>query len=107
MRSLFRAYRPSLTQAKIDQDVSDRLARRVVLDNSDQQFWFVIHEAALLSLENLDGDNSVLTEQVGHLLEALDRPNIEVQVAPFRHGYYPGQEETYESTGSTQNPVYR
>ena len=49
MRSLFRAYRPSLTQTQIDQYTENRLARRGVLDNADQQFWFVIHEAALLS----------------------------------------------------------
>jgi transcriptional regulator with XRE-family HTH domain len=95
MRNIFRAYRPSLSQHKIDQDVANRLERQAVLDNPDQQFWFVIHEAALRSLENIDGGDAVLRGQAKHLMEAIDRPNVEVQIAPFRHGYYPGQAETY------------
>lgn len=107
MRNLFRAYRPSLTRKKIDQDVEDRLARQAVLDNADQQFWFVIHEAALRSLEGIDGGNAVLEGQARHLMEAIDRPNIEVQVAPFRHGYYPGQAETYMIFDFDTDPAVR
>jgi len=105
MRYLFRAYRPSPTREQIDQYVEKRLARQAVLDNTDQQFWFVIHEAALRSLENIDGDSSVLKGQARLLMEAIDRPNVEVQVAPFRHGYYPGQEETYEIYGFDTEPA--
>lgn len=105
MRYLFRARRPSPTREQIDQYVDMRLSRRTVLDNTDQQFWFVIHEAALRSLENIDGDSSVLVDQARHLMEAIDRPNIEVQVAPFRHGYYPGQAETYAIFGFDTEPA--
>lgn len=95
MRYLFRASRPSPTQEKIDEFTEMRLGRQVILDNTEQQFWFVIHEAALRSLENIDGDSSILRGQARVLMEAIDRPNVEVQVAPFRHGYYPGQAESY------------
>jgi hypothetical protein len=95
MRYIFRAYRPSPTREQIDHWIENRLARQAVLGNIDQQFWFVVHEAALRSLENIDGDSAVLEGQARHLMEAIDRPNVEVQVAPFRHGYYPGQAETY------------
>jgi hypothetical protein len=105
MRYLFRAYRPSPTREQIDEFTDKRLGRQAVLDNAEQQFWFVIHEAALRSLENVDGDSSVLREQARHLMEAIDRPNIEVQVAPFRHGYYPGQEETYMIFGFDTEPA--
>ncbi len=105
MRYIFRAYRPSLTQEQIDQYTENRLARQAVLDNTDQRFWFVIHEAALRSLENVDGDVSVLEGQANHLMEAIDRPNIEVQVSPFRHGYYPGQAETYAIFGFDTEPT--
>ncbi|MGH3994733.1 MAG: DUF5753 domain-containing protein, partial [Pseudonocardiaceae bacterium] len=104
MRYIFRAHRPSQTQRLIDQYTENRLARQAVLDNTDQQFWFVIHEAALRCLEGIDGGNSVLEGQARHLMAAIDRPNIELQVAPFRHGYYPGQEETYMIFGFDSDP---
>jgi transcriptional regulator with XRE-family HTH domain len=107
MRYIFQAFRPSLSQEKIDQDVADRLARQIVLDNTDQQFWFVIHEAALRSLEGIEGGNSVLRGQVGRLMEAMSKPNIEVQVAPFKHGYYPGQAENYVIFGFDTDPPVR
>lgn len=107
MRYLFRAYRPSLGRAQIDEETDKRLARRSVLENTDQQFWFVLHEAALRSLENIDGGRSVLEGQARHLLDAIDRPNIEVQVAPFAHGFYPGQEETYAIFGFGTEPAVR
>jgi len=105
MRYLFRAYRPSSSPDKIEEYVEMRLGRQAVLKNTDQQFWFVIHEAALLSLENIDGGSSVLKGQAQVLLDAIDRPNVEVQVAPFRHGYYPGQEETYALFGFDTEPA--
>lgn len=105
MRYLFRVYRPSPTRAQIDQYAEMRLGRQEVLKNTDQQFWFVIHEAALRSLENIDGDSSILEGQARHLLEAAGQPNIEIQVAPFRHGYYPGQAETYMIFGFGTEPA--
>jgi transcriptional regulator with XRE-family HTH domain len=97
MRYLFRAYRPSWPQDEIERGVERRLGRQAALYNTDQRFWFVIHEAALRSLENID--DSVLRAQARVLLDAIDRPNVEVRVAPFRNGYYPGQEETYAIFG--------
>lgn len=105
MRYIFRAFRPSLTREQIDQYTDNRLSRQAVLNNVDQSFWFVIHEAALRSLENVDGDKAVLEGQARHLMEAIDRPNIEVQVAPFQHGYYPGQAETYMIFGFDADPA--
>jgi transcriptional regulator with XRE-family HTH domain len=97
MRYLFRAYRPSPTPEQVEEFVEMRLGRQAVLDNDDQQFRFVINEAALRSLENVDG--SVLRDQARLLMDAADRPNVEVQIAPFRHGYYPGQTESYAIFG--------
>jgi transcriptional regulator with XRE-family HTH domain len=107
MRYLFRAARPSPTPDQIDEYTENRLARQAVLDNADQQFWFVINEAALRSLENIDGDPSVLEGQARLLMEAIDRPNVEVQVAPFRHGYYSGQTESFAIFGFDTEPAVR
>lgn len=105
MRNLFRAYRPSWPQEDIERFVEMRLRRQAALDNTDQRFWFVIHEAALRSLENIAGDDSVMRAQARVLLDAIDRPNVEVQIAPFRHGYYPGQAETYAIFGFDTEPA--
>jgi hypothetical protein len=102
MRNLFRAYRPSQSQVRIDQYVVNRLARQCVLDNTDRRFWFVIHEAALRSLE---GVGAVMRAQARHLMEAIDRPNVEVQVVPFRNGFYPGQQESYVIFGFDTDPA--
>ncbi|MBB4904403.1 helix-turn-helix domain-containing protein [Actinophytocola algeriensis] len=99
MRYLFRAYRPSWPADEVESGVERRLGRQAALDNTDQRFWFVIHEAALRSLENVGGGDSVLREQARVLMAAIDRPNVEVRVSPFRNGYYPGQEETYTIFG--------
>jgi transcriptional regulator with XRE-family HTH domain len=104
MRNLFRAYRPSLSQDLIGQYTANRLERQAVLDSSDQKFWFVIDEAALQRLENIRGSRAVLREQIEHLADAVDRPNIEIQVVPFRHGYYVGQEVDYTIFGYDTNP---
>jgi transcriptional regulator with XRE-family HTH domain len=99
MRHIFRAYRPAPTRDQIDEYTANRLERQRVLDHTDQRFWFVVHEAALRSPENIDSS-------VRHLMEVIDRPNVEVQIAPFRHGYYPGQEENYALFGfDTSSPV--
>jgi transcriptional regulator with XRE-family HTH domain len=95
MRYLSRAYRPSLSPSQIDRDTEDRLARQQVLDNVSQRFWFIIDEAALRRMANMDGDSTIMREQIKHLAEAVDRPNIEVQAVPFSHGYYLGQAEDY------------
>ncbi|MFB9569690.1 Scr1 family TA system antitoxin-like transcriptional regulator [Saccharopolyspora hordei] len=93
MRTLFRAWRPSPSQEQIDQDTADRLARQRVLDNTDQQFWFIIDEAALRRWSA--GSTEVMKEQVMRLVEAVDRPNIDLQLVPFNVGYYMGQGHDY------------
>lgn len=97
MRTLFRAWRPSPSQEQIDQDTADRLARQRVLDNTDQQFWFIIDEAALRRWST--GNTEIMKEQVMRLAEVLDRPNIELQLVPFNVGYYMGQGHDYSVFG--------
>jgi transcriptional regulator with XRE-family HTH domain len=98
MRYLFRAGRPSPTPDQIDEFAEMRRARQHSLDNLDQQFWFVIDEAALRRMANM-------RQQIKHLMAALDRPNIEVQVVPFKHGYYLGQEVDYVVFGYDTDPA--
>jgi transcriptional regulator with XRE-family HTH domain len=105
MRYVFRAGRPSPTKDQIDLFTENRLARQHALDNLDQQFWFLVDEAALRRMNNMDGGSAIIREQVEHLMAAIDRPNIEVQVVPFSHGYYLGQEEDYTIFGYRADPA--
>ncbi|HEX5402334.1 MAG TPA: helix-turn-helix transcriptional regulator [Pseudonocardiaceae bacterium] len=108
MRTMFRAWRPSPSQEQIDRDVTDRLARQRVLDNTDQRFWFIVDEAAL---RRTTGSPAIMRAQVARLIEVIDRPNVEVQVVPFSVGCYMGQSHDYTIFGYDTNPpvnvVYR
>jgi transcriptional regulator with XRE-family HTH domain len=105
MRCLRRAGRPSPTPEQLDRFVDDRRTRQRVLDNEHQRFRFVIDEAALHRMEDPNGTSAVRREQLRCLAEAADRPNIEVRVVPFRHGYYLGQEEDYVIFGYDTGPA--
>jgi transcriptional regulator with XRE-family HTH domain len=105
MRYLFRAGRPSPTQEQIDKFTEMRLARQDALENPGQQFWFVVDEAALRRTANMDGGPSIMRRQIKHLMEAVDRPNVEVQAVPFKHGYYLGQEVDYVVFGYDTDPT--
>lgn len=105
MRYLFRAGRPSPSPDQIDEFIEMRSARQRVLDNLDQRFWFVIDEAALRRMANMDGGSAIMREQIEHLAAAVDRPNVEVQAVPFGHGYYLGQEVDYVIFGYDTDPA--
>lgn len=92
MRAQFRAWRPSPTQDDIDRDTANRLGRQRVLDNTGQKFWFIIDEAAL---RRTPVGPEAMKTQIMHLVEVIDRPNVELQIVPFEIGYYMGQSHDY------------
>jgi len=100
MRANSRAWRPSLTADEIDKNTADRLARQRVLDNTNQQFWFIVDEAALRR-----GGGPVMKAQLMQLVEFIDRPNVELQVVPFSVGYYMGQGHDYTIFGYDTKPA--
>ncbi len=103
MRTLFRAWRPSPSQDEIDQDTEARRRRQQVLDNTEQQFWFILDEAAL---RRAAGNRHLMTNQIARLVEIIDRPNVDLQVVPFDVGYYMGQSHDYTLFGyDTKPPV--
>ena len=101
MRTLFRAWRPSPSQAQIDNDTAARIERRKILDNTDQRFWFIMDEAAL---KRIAGSRKVVQAQLMRLVETIDRPNVDLQVVPFEVGYYMGQEQSYTIFGYDTTP---
>ncbi|WP_309114730.1 helix-turn-helix transcriptional regulator [Saccharothrix sp.] len=104
MRSLFRAARPSKSHDEIEHRTMLRLRRQEIIDNVDQQFWFVIDQAALERMTNMDGSATIQREQKAAIVEAMDRPNVEVQVVPWHVGYYIGQAFTYTIFGFDSDP---
>jgi hypothetical protein len=101
MRRNARAWRPSLAPADIDKNTADRLGRQRVLDNHDQQFWFLIDEAAVRRSQG----GPVMYAQIMRLIEAIDQPNVELQVIPFDIGYYRGQGHDYTIFGYDIKPA--
>jgi DNA-binding XRE family transcriptional regulator len=100
MRTNARGWRPSLAPEQIEKDTENRLGRQKVLDNLNQQFWFVIDEAALRRTDGSPG----MKAQIMHLVETIDRPNVELQVVPFNVGYYMGLGHDYTVFGYDTKP---
>ncbi|MFD7154306.1 helix-turn-helix domain-containing protein [Kribbella sp. NPDC059898] len=76
----------------VEMRVRTRMARQVVLTAERQgrvplEFWAVIDEAVL---RRQVGSSAVMREQLEHLLQMSDWPNVMLQVVPFGRGMYPG-----------------
>lgn len=79
IRRTFHNSETSLTSAQIEDSIAFRLERQHVLDGP-ATFRFVIHEAALLM--SFAGKDA-MRQQLAHLLEVWEKPNVTIQVFPF------------------------
>jgi transcriptional regulator with XRE-family HTH domain len=69
---------------EITRRVSLRMTRQAILSRSDPtRFWVVVDEAAL---RRPIGGPSVMRAQLKHLMEMSQRPNVTIQVMPFKIG---------------------
>src|SRR5499425_1586071 len=69
---------------EIDRRVRLRMARQALLaEPRPVHLWAVLDEAVL---RRPAGRPGVMRRQLQHLLEAADRPNVTIQVVPFRAG---------------------
>jgi transcriptional regulator with XRE-family HTH domain len=75
---------------EIDRRVHLRITRQRILhrETSPPEFWGVVDEAAL---RRPIGGAKVMREQIEHLLELMERPNVTLQVMPFRFGSHAGE----------------
>jgi hypothetical protein len=71
---------PRITDEEINKQVEVRLERQGILDQPDTTLYFILSESALR--RNV-GDAEIMHEQLAHLAEAAERPNVELQVLPF------------------------
>jgi hypothetical protein len=74
---------PNASDEDIERRVALRMKRQKVLTRPDApNLWAVVDEAALW---RLDG-RSAMQEQIRHLIEMAELPNITLQVMPFYSG---------------------
>ncbi|GFH39314.1 helix-turn-helix domain-containing protein [Streptomyces pacificus] len=88
-RAVMRSGALGATSAEdIERHVALRMERQALLDRSDApRFWVIMDETALR--RPVDGPR-VMRAQIGRLLEAVERPNIVLQVAEFATGPHAG-----------------
>ncbi|MEU9090736.1 helix-turn-helix transcriptional regulator [Streptomyces sp. NPDC048428] len=87
-RAVTVASRAWQTAEEIDQFVQVRLARQERLAGDDPlEFWAVLAEGVL---HQQVGGRAVMHDQLEHLANLAEQPNITVQVLPFSRGAHPG-----------------
>ncbi|GGY04476.1 helix-turn-helix domain-containing protein [Streptomyces hiroshimensis] len=73
-----------LAPEEIKQLVDIRMKRQEVLSRTDPpHLWAILDESVI---RRVVGSREVMSEQLGHLLQAIDSPNITLQVLPFAKG---------------------
>jgi transcriptional regulator with XRE-family HTH domain len=68
--------------------VRSRLARREILDKADPPQLLVVTSES--SLRRMQGDSEVMRAQIDYLLKVSQRPNVQIQVLPFKTRTYHG-----------------
>jgi hypothetical protein len=78
-----------LRQRDLDEVVELRVRRQslVTRDEDPVALWAILDEAAL---HRAAGGPEAMHEQIEHLVEMAERPNITMQVLPFSEGIHPG-----------------
>ncbi|WP_037957141.1 helix-turn-helix domain-containing protein [Streptomyces sulphureus] len=84
-----RATNLGLSEETLEQRVDVRLQRQKLLTEGSEplEVRAVLDESAL---RRLVGDRDVMREQLNHLLEVAELPNVLLQVIPFSSGAHPG-----------------
>lgn len=88
-RAVFAQSRPAVSEEEIERRVGLRMRRQKLLtDGQGPRLWAVIDEAAL---RRPVGGPAVMRSQVQHLIDMAERPNVVIQVMPFRFGAHAGE----------------
>ncbi|GAA4924285.1 helix-turn-helix transcriptional regulator [Stackebrandtia albiflava] len=74
-------------KANMEKRIELRMERQGRVRQRELQMWNVIDEAAI---RRVIGGAPVMRQQLRHLLEVADLPNVQIQVLPFAGGAYPG-----------------
>ncbi|WP_052850373.1 helix-turn-helix domain-containing protein [Streptomyces avicenniae] len=83
-RACIRLGNPRASERQVERRVELRMERQKMLfKDHAPKLWAVVDEAAL---SRTLGSNETMRGQIRHLRELADRPNVTIQVAPFRMG---------------------
>jgi transcriptional regulator with XRE-family HTH domain len=83
-REVIQLGHPSITQDELNRRVELRMGRKRMLSRpTAPRLWAALDEAVL---RRPMGDASVMREQIEHLLEMTDNPNVTLQIVPFNVG---------------------
>ncbi|MEU9401591.1 helix-turn-helix transcriptional regulator [Streptomyces sp. SID4985] len=89
-RAVFRAYRPTESERRLDELVAMRMARTLLLDDpTNLLFWVVIDEAAL---RRVTGGRAVMAEAARRVADVAREHRAIVQVLPFDAGAHVAME---------------
>ncbi|MEV7465341.1 helix-turn-helix transcriptional regulator [Streptomyces kronopolitis] len=81
---------PRMSPDALERSVDLRIKRQEILTRKEPappQLWVITDET---SLRRPAGSTAVMREQVEHLLDVADLPNVSLQVCPFEAGLHPG-----------------
>lgn len=87
-RAMIRGVLPTATQHEVDERVQARAERQKLLLSDDPlELWAVVDEAAI---RRVVGGRQVMRDQLLHVLELTEAPNVTVQVITFDAGAHSG-----------------
>lgn len=102
MRAAIPGGMPSLTREQVEQRVQVRLERQEVLRRDQPlKLWAICDEAAL---HRLVGGHEVMRDQLLHLVDVAELPNVTLQVIPFDVGAHPGMPGSFHVLEFTDDP---
>ncbi|HEY9388406.1 MAG TPA: helix-turn-helix transcriptional regulator [Mycobacteriales bacterium] len=88
------AAEPGTSEEQIDRWITFRTQRQRVLDDAGAtQLSVVLDES---TLHRQIGGSTIFHNQLRHLVQVSQRPNIEVRVLPFSVGTHPGLDGTFD-----------
>ncbi len=92
-RALVRAGRPQDTDEDIERRVQARMQRQDILTGEGPpELWAILDEAAV---RRQVGGPEVMRTQLKRLVQASKRPNVTLQIVPFRAGAYLSEESGF------------
>ena len=84
---------PDATQEEIEARVTARMKRQAAFTERATPLWVVMTEAAIRCEV---GGPDVMREQLAHLVEVAEAPNVTIQVIPFSVGAHPSMTAAFQ-----------
>jgi len=93
-RAVHEANMPRLSPAVIERRIEARRTRQAILTRDDEPptLRAIADEAVL---HRVVGGPAVMADQLDHVIQACDRPNVTVQVIPYTAGAHPALDSTF------------